>query len=72
MPINKNNNGEDSQGKVQEGEASLQIHPWYHLHHLASLAYSHPDLMPAQTPQLLLEIDRQQEEEKPQGRGFNI
>ena len=34
----------------------------YHLHHLDCLANSHRTLMPTQTPQLLLEISRHQEE----------
>ena len=28
--------------------------------------------MPAQTPQLLLQIGRHQEEKNPQGKGFNL
>ena len=33
---------------------------------------SHPDLMPAQTPQLLLQIGRHQQEENQKGRGFSL
>ena len=39
-------------------------------HHLDKLANSHPDLMPAHTPLLLLEIIRHQEEDSQEGRGF--
>ena len=73
MPINTNNqDGETSQGKVLEGAASRLIQPQYHLHHLADLADSHPELMPAQTPQLLLQIGRHQQEENQEGRGFEL
>ena len=70
--INKNNNGEDRQGKVLEGAASRYLRPRYHLHHLGFLAGSHPALTPAQTPRLLLQIGRHQQEENPQGRGFSL
>ena len=42
--INKNNNGEDREGKVLEGAASRYLPPRYHLHHLGNLADNHPDL----------------------------
>ena len=70
MPINKNNNGETREGEVLEGAIFRYLQPQYHLHHLAGLASFHPELMPAQTPQLLLQIDHHQQEENPQGRGF--
>ena len=59
------------EGEVREGTASRQILPRYHLHHLDYLASSHPELMPAQTPQLLIEIGRHQEENQ-EGRGFRL
>ena len=70
ISINKNKDGENRQEEVLERAASRQLQPRYHLHHLERLASSRPDLMPAQTPQLLLQIDRHQQEENPQGRGF--
>ena len=46
----------------------------YHIHHLDGLANGlaegHPDLIPAQTPQLLLQIGHHQEDENLQGRGL--
>ena len=68
--INKKNNGETSQGMVLKEAVSRLLQPPYHLHHLDRLANSHPELMPAQTPQLLLQIGRHQKEENPQGRGL--
>ena len=68
--INKNNNGENRWGMVLEGAASRPIQPRYHFHHLDDLADSQPDLIPAQTPQLLLQIGHHQEEENQEGRGF--
>ena len=65
-----NQDGKYSQGEVQERAASRQLQPRYHFHHLDRLAHSHPQLMPAQTPQLLLQIGRHQQEENQEGRGF--
>ena len=72
--INKNggNNEEDRQEEVREGAASRLLQPRYHLHHLDNLTHSHPQLMPAQTPQLLLQIGRHQQEENQQGEGFSL
>ena len=46
----------------------------YNIHHLDGLANGlaegHPDLIPAQTPQLLLQIGHHQEDENLQGRGL--
>ena len=70
IPINKINNGETCQEKVLEGAASRQLRLPYHLHHLGNLANSHPELMPVQTAQLLLQISHHQQEENPLGRGF--
>ena len=67
-----NSDGENRQGEVQEGAVSRQLQPRYHLHHLGDLADSHPQLMPAQTPQLLLQIGRHQQEENQEGRGFEL
>ena len=39
---------------------------------LGSLADSNPELMPAQTPQLLLQIGRHQQEENQEGREFSL
>ena len=70
--INKNINGYIREGEVLKGVASRQLQPRYHLQHLGFLVYSHPHLMPAQTPQLLLQISRHQEEENQEGRGFML
>ena len=68
--INNNQYEENRQGELREGAASRLLQTRYHLHHLDRLADSHPDLMPAQTPQLLLQIGHHQEEENQEGRGF--
>lgn len=73
LSINKNNNnGENCQREVLEWTASQLLLPLYHLPHLDELAESHPNLMPAHTPQLLLEISRHQEKENPEGREFYL
>ena len=52
--------------------ASRLRRPRYQLHHSGYLADNNADLMLTQTPQLLLEISRHQEEENAHGKGFNI
>ena len=62
LSINNNiNNGENRQREVLEWIASQLLLPLYHLLHVDGLAESHPNLMPARTPQLLLDIIRHQE-----------
>ena len=70
IQINKIINGETRQGELLEGAASPHLHTQYHLHHSDRLANSHPDLMPTQTPQLLLQIGSHQQEENQEGREF--
>ena len=70
-PANQSN-PEHHQEALRDGAASQQLQAQYHLHHLDSLANSHPGLMPAQTPQLLLQIGHHQQEENPQGKEFRL